>query len=57
MKQKYYSIDNLISKKAIYNILLEERSNGKSYATKKLWEAYHEKDFKTGRTENGDFEK
>ena len=51
MKQKYYSIDNLISKKAIYNILLGERSNGKSYATKKLclWEAYHEKDFKTGK--------
>ena len=50
MKQKYYSIDNLISKKAIYNILIEERSNGKSYATKKLCllESYHEKDFKTG---------
>lgn len=48
-KQKYYNIDNLLSKKAMYNMLLGERSNGKSYATKyvALWEAYHEKDIRT----------
>lgn len=49
MKQKYYNIDNLLSKKATYNMLLGERSNGKSYAVKyvALWEAYHEKDIRT----------
>lgn len=33
----------------MYNMLLGERSNGKSYATKYvgLWEAYHEKDIRT----------
>lgn len=33
----------------MYNMLLGERSNGKSYATKyvALWEAYHEKDIRT----------
>lgn len=48
-KQKYYNIDNLLSKKAMYNMLLGERSNGKSYATKyvALWESYHEKDIRT----------
>ena len=48
-KQKYYSIENLLNKKAEYNILLGERSNGKSYAVKymALWEAYHKKDYLT----------
>lgn len=47
MKQKFYNIENLLSKKAEYNLLLGERSNGKSYSVKKvcLWESYHEKDF------------
>ena len=46
-KQNYYSIKNLLSKNAQYNILLGERSNGKSYATKymTLWEAFHELDY------------
>ena len=41
MKQKYYNIENLLKQKAEYNILLGERSNGKSYAVKYmcLWEA------------------
>ena len=47
MGQQYYSILNLLSEKAEYNLLLGERSNGKSYATKycSLWEAYYEKDY------------
>ena len=47
MKQKYYNIKNLLSKNAQYNILLGERSNGKSYATKYmiLWESFHELDY------------
>lgn len=46
-KQKYYSINNLCKHDCEYNILLGERSNGKSYAVKykMLWEAYHEKDY------------
>lgn len=41
-KQKFYSIDNLLKENAEYNILLGERSNGKSYAVKEycLSEAY-----------------
>lgn len=34
MKQKYYRLDNILKLKASYNILLGERSNGKSYAVK-----------------------
>ena len=47
MKQRYYNIKNLLSKNAQYNILLGERSNGKSYATKymMLWEAFNELDY------------
>lgn len=47
MKQKYYNIENLLSKKADYNLLLGERSNGKSYSVKDtvLWEAYNELDY------------
>ena len=47
MKQRFYNIKNLLSKNAQYNILLGERSNGKSYATKymMLWEAFHELDY------------
>lgn len=46
-KQKYYSIKNLLSKNAQYNILLGERSNGKSYSVKymSLWESYHELEY------------
>ena len=49
MKQKYYNIENLLKQKAEYNILLGERSNGKSYAVKYmcLWEAYHKADYLT----------
>ena len=48
-KQKYYNIENLLTKNAEYNLLLGERSNGKSYAVKKmcLWESYHKKDYLT----------
>lgn len=31
-KQKFYSLDNILSKKAQYNIIFGERSNGKTYA-------------------------
>ena len=34
MKQKYYSIDKIKKLDCEYNILLGERSNGKSYAVK-----------------------
>ena len=46
-KQKYYNINNLCAHDCEYNILLGERSNGKSYAVKykMLWEAYNEKDY------------
>lgn len=35
MKLKYYSLDNIKSRNALYNIIFGERSNGKSYACKK----------------------
>ena len=43
MKQKYYSCDRILKEDANYNILLGERSNGKSYAIKEycLRESYH----------------
>ena len=47
MKQNYYNITNILEKKAQYNMLLGERSNGKSYQVKlvALWEAYNECDY------------
>lgn len=33
-KQKYYTLTNILNKQAQYNIILGERSNGKSYAVK-----------------------
>lgn len=33
-KQKYYTLDNILKENCEYNILLGERSNGKSYAVK-----------------------
>lgn len=33
-KQKYYRLTNILKKKATYNMLIGERSNGKSYALK-----------------------
>ena len=33
-KQKFYSLKNILKENAEYNLLLGERSNGKSYATK-----------------------
>jgi hypothetical protein len=36
MKQKYYRLDSINKLKAAYNILLGERSNGKSYAVKEF---------------------
>lgn len=46
MKQKYYSLDNLLSCKCFYMILYGMRSNGKSYAVKKytLERAYKEQE-------------
>ena len=32
MKEKFYSLDNILSKNATYNVIFGERSNGKSYA-------------------------
>lgn len=34
MKQQYYNIANILAKKAHYNLIYGERSNGKSYAVK-----------------------
>ena len=31
-QQQYYNIRSLLSKNAIYNIIIGERSNGKTYA-------------------------
>ena len=46
-QQKFYNIENLLESKCEYNILLGERSNGKSYATKYmvLWESFNEEDY------------
>ncbi len=46
-KQNYYSIENLLKTESTYNLLLGERSNGKSYAVKKLvlWESFHKADY------------
>ena len=35
MKQKYYSLKNILSKDAQYNVIFGERSNGKTYAVLK----------------------
>ena len=35
MKQKYYSLKNILAKGCIYNMIFGERSNGKTYATLK----------------------
>lgn len=35
MSRKYYSLKNILSKNAIYNIIFGERSNGKTYAVLK----------------------
>ncbi len=47
MKQKFYRLNNINDTGAQYQILLGERSNGKSFAVKEkmLSEAYHERDF------------
>lgn len=46
MKQKFYRLDRIIKLNANYNILLGERSNGKSYATKEycIKQAYNNPD-------------
>lgn len=31
-KTQYYSLKNILQKKAVYNIIIGERSNGKTYA-------------------------
>ena len=48
MKQKFYRLTNIEKKNAQYNILLGERSNGKSYAVKEkcLIEAWNDPDKK-----------
>ena len=35
MRQKYYSLKNILAKKAQYNVIFGERSNGKTYAVLK----------------------
>ena len=35
MKQKFYSLKNILSKQAQYNVIFGERSNGKTYAVLK----------------------
>lgn len=46
-KQQYYRLNNLLPNRATYNLLLGERSNGKSFAVKEavLWQAYNECDY------------
>lgn len=45
MKENYYSLNDILSKNADYNIIIGERSNGKTYAVlKRILEKYHEKD-------------
>ena len=50
-KQEYYSLKNILECKAQYNILLGERSNGKSFAVKKyiIETAYNGMDNESGR--------
>ena len=44
MKEKYYSLTNILSKNADYNAIIGERSNGKTYAVlKRIIEKYSEK--------------
>lgn len=47
VEQQFYRLNQILATKADYLMLLGERSNGKSYATKEciLWEAYHECDY------------
>ena len=45
-KQKFYSLKNILSKNAIYNIIFGERSNGKTYS---VLEYGLKEYFKTGR--------
>ena len=35
MKEKFYSLKNILAKKAVYNVIFGERSNGKTYAVLK----------------------
>lgn len=35
-KLKYYSLDNILKKNCVYNVIFGERSNGKTYAVLKL---------------------
>ena len=46
-KQEYYRLNNILPNRATYNLLLGERSNGKSYSVKEavLWQAYNECDY------------
>lgn len=42
-KQRFYSLKNILSKKAVYNMIFGERSSGKTYAVLKYGiEKYHE---------------
>ena len=47
MAQLFSSLKNILSTNGDYNLLLGERSNGKSYSVKymALWQAYHECDY------------
>lgn len=46
-EQKYYRLNNILKCDAEYNMLLGERSNGKSYSVKEciLWEAFNHADY------------
>lgn len=50
MKSKYYSLKNILAKNADYNLIIGERSNGKTYATLKhclteYWKSDKQKQF------------
>lgn len=50
MRKKYYSLENILKYKADYNIIIGERSNGKTYAAleyclKEYWKSGRQKEF------------
>lgn len=58
MKQKYYRLDKILKQNATYNILLGEKSNGKSYAVKEkvITDAYNDPNRKFILLRRWDFE-
>ena len=51
MKQKYYSLKNILSKRAVYNIVIGQRGNGKTYAVLKYGVERYIEGYREGKTE------